>query len=847
LVQPLIRHSLDYIIEDKLKEKNPEEALISIKVCDVACGSGHFLLNAARRIGAALASIRTGEEQPSPEPLRIAIRDIIRNCIYGVDKNPLAVELCKVALWLEAHNPGEPLNFLDHRIKCGDAIVGLASAEELQNGISNQAFKTLPGDDKIIAAELRKKNTEERKQKEQISVNFETKVGTGVKNIAQSFLDLNNLPENTPEQIKEKQVIYEEILSGSRWWQLKTLADIQVAQFFIPKTEVNKYKIVTDEQYRRYLAGRHPIGQAVGKSMAISTERWFFHWFLEFPEVFVKGGFDCIVGNPPFLGGKRISGNLGEDYLNILKSYYVPSKGGLDIVVYFFRRIFTLIKREGFQSLISTNTIAQGDSRNGGLAVIQENGGDINYAVKNIIWPGAAAVQVSLICIFKGIWKGRRLLDKNEVYYISSYLDDQEITQSPHKIFSNLHKCFIGSLILGKGFILDDITLDRLLKKNKVNKKVLFRYLSGNDLNSRPDLSPSRWVINFFDWSLSKSKKEFPDCFEIVEKYVKPERIILKDKGYKERWWQFGRRAVELYKSITEFEKVLVVPVVSKYSLFCFVPSNYVYMHKIAVFIFEDYSHFAQLANSFHNIWGWKYSSTLGSNTLNYSPTDCFETFPFPRQVDNRMNDELLKTGMILDSYRTQLLISIKLGRTKTYNQFHNPHLSETVSSEAANSEVVKQLNKESTFLQKHLQKTPGTICYNEAVRDIKKLRELHVEMDQAVLTAYGWDRKATEEDHKRQAEEKKKIPDKFYPPLYDTAIDLRHDFYEVDYLPENDRVRFTIHPDARREVLKRLLELNHAMHEWEVRQGLWDKKKSKKKDQRKKNNNNPGQRALGL
>ncbi|MEL7342152.1 MAG: N-6 DNA methylase, partial [Bacteroidota bacterium] len=131
LVQPLIKHSLDHIIADKLKEAEPEKALLSITVCDVACGSGHILLNAARRIATELAIVRTGEDQPSPKAFRQAIRDVIRYCIYGVDLNPLAVELCKVALWLEAHNPNEPLNFLDHHIKCGNAIVGLAHFAEL--------------------------------------------------------------------------------------------------------------------------------------------------------------------------------------------------------------------------------------------------------------------------------------------------------------------------------------------------------------------------------------------------------------------------------------------------------------------------------------------------------------------------------------------------------------------------------------------------------------------------------------------------------------------------------------------------------------------------------------------
>ena len=241
LVQPLIKHSLDYIIADKLKEPDPQQALLSITVCDVACGSGHILLNAARRIATELAILRTGEDQPSPTAFRAAVRDVIRNCIYGVDLNPLAVELCKVGLWLEAHVPGEPLNFLDHHIKCGNAIVGLASREELQRGIPDEAFKTLPDDDKTVAAELRKQNKEERKGYQ--SLDFSGRPADDLDALRSDFSSVANLPENTPEEIRQKQEAYDEFRRGIHLRNLKTLADIQVAQFYIPKTPETRRKI----------------------------------------------------------------------------------------------------------------------------------------------------------------------------------------------------------------------------------------------------------------------------------------------------------------------------------------------------------------------------------------------------------------------------------------------------------------------------------------------------------------------------------------------------------------------------------------------------------------------------
>jgi hypothetical protein len=401
LVQPLIKHSLDYVIEDKLtssiipakagiQTQDKEQirqakraALLSIKVCDVACGSGHILLSAARRIATVLAQVMTDEEQPSPKSFREAIREVIRHCIYGVDKNPLAVELCKVALWLEAHNPGMPLTFLDHRIRCGDSIVGLARREELENGISTEAFKTLPSDDKELAATFRKTNKAEVEARlaKQEKFNYETEFGSELKTLASKAHELEDQKDDTVEDFHRKREFYSS-MKGAEYWRLKNIADLQVAQFFIPKTLAKREALATDSQYFDVLQNKHTsIGKYIYNATAVSTEKRFFHWFLEFPEVFAasshsresgnpeQGGFDCILGNPPFLGGQRLSGSYGDDYLQYLRTAYEPI-GAVDLVTYFFRRVFYILALNGFQALLATNTIAQGDAREGGLDVI---------------------------------------------------------------------------------------------------------------------------------------------------------------------------------------------------------------------------------------------------------------------------------------------------------------------------------------------------------------------------------------------------------------------------------------------------------------------------------------------
>jgi hypothetical protein len=813
LVQPLIKYSLEYLIEDRIKpyQKNKTtketavQSLLNLKICDVACGSGHILLSAARRVALEIARVQTDEEQPNPMAIRKAMKDVVRTCIYGVDKNPLAVELCKIALWLEAYNPGEPLNFLDHHIKCGDAIVGLAHRSELDKGIADEAFKTLATDDKDIAKTWRDKNAKERTERDakatQLKAEFEKSTENSVQEAMLEYKTFNQLPETTPDEIERKAKAYKNFIDGKGLTFLKALADTQVAQFFIPKTELNRDYLMADADFRLILSGyKGWQDRRVAKAMATASERRFFHWFIEFPEVFNEEGFDCILGNPPFLGGKRISGNYGDDYLNFIKVNYEPSKGGLDLVVYFFRRIFTIIKARGFQSLISTNTIAQGDSRAAGLEYIQNSKGSINHAVKSMKWPGIAAVEVALVTITKGQWDGSFILAGKEVKTITPYLDDAQTVGIPFPLKQNEGKSFQGSIVLGKGFVLEPKSAEALIAKDPRNKDVLFPYLNGEDLNNSPDQSPSRWVINFFGWPEEKAR-QYQECFEIVEKNVKPERIILKDKGYREKWWQFGRRGVELYHTISLLKRILVIVRISKYVNTEFVPKNWVYNDKCIVLAEDSLLIFTYNQCSFFNEWSWKYGTTLGTGTIVFTPGTTFETFPFIRVLSPEVKERVMRIGEIYHEHRRQLMFAIQLGLTKTYNLFH---------SIAITAQSVNEKDKQVLALKKHLDKTANTISFGEAIEGILRLRELHMQMDNAVLASYGWQ------------------PSPSLPP--GESVELRHGFYDIDYLPENDRTRFTIHPEARKTVLRKLLELNHEIHEEEIKAGLWNKKGPKKK-----------------
>jgi hypothetical protein len=481
LVQPLIKHSLEHVIEEKIKEPGKERALLSIRVCDVACGSGHILLNAARRIGTELARVRTGEDQPSPTAIRKGIRDAISHCIYGVDKNPLAVELCKVALWLEAHNPGEPLNFLDHHIKCGDSIVGLAHMEELEKGIPDEAFKKMPGDDAEVLRELAKINRKQRQEGLAVLKDMRT-ITDRMTNISALYQRFNALPERTVEEIARKAGEFKRFITGPQYRMIKTLANLQVAQFFIPKTEEYRHLLVTHSQYRAYLQGNLPLPGNIEEGIArVSDRRVFFHWFLEFPDVFTEGGFDCILGNPPYLGRQAISGTFGDNYLNWINSEFAPA-GSCDLVTYFLRRVYKIIKPHRFFALITTNTISEGGTRKSGLDVILNQGGTLNFVQRSIRWPGLANLYVSLLGLFKGKYEKAKYLDNIVVDFISAYFEDVEDIGEPFNLIQNQRKMFQGSIFLGDGFLLTKEEKEKLIEIDKNNSDVIFPLLNGKNL-----------------------------------------------------------------------------------------------------------------------------------------------------------------------------------------------------------------------------------------------------------------------------------------------------------------------------------------------------------------------------
>ena len=322
LVSQLLKTALDPVIDQRIKEaakaslgsnRKPamEEALLNIKVCDPACGSGHFLIGAANHLARRLCEIRFDGEEPSPQAYRHALREVITHCIYGVDINPMSVELCKVSLWMEAMEPGKPLGFLDHHIKCGNSLLG-TTPSLLSRGIPDAAFTAIEGDDKTLMTPLKRRNRQERDAKIQDLFGHVEAEWSYQHAFEDAIHEVDGLDDENIQSLEKKQLAYEEFQHSSSYVGGKRLHDAWCAAFVCPK--VDPENVITSHLIYEMQRDPNRCPKEQQELIdALSARYQFFHWHIEFPDVFQplenidekdskgwKGGFDCMLGNPPW-------------------------------------------------------------------------------------------------------------------------------------------------------------------------------------------------------------------------------------------------------------------------------------------------------------------------------------------------------------------------------------------------------------------------------------------------------------------------------------------------------------------------------------------------------------------
>ncbi len=682
LTEPIVRKTLDPILKRLGASPTPKQ-ILDLKVCDPAMGSAAFLVETCRQLGDVLVKAwhlhkQTPRIPPDEDEILHARRLIAQRCLYGVDKNAMAVDLAKLSLWLATLAKDHPFTFLDHALRHGDSLVGLTRRQIAD-------FHWLPTPARVFGQEI----IEERIQ-----------AATRVRK------EIIEAGDEVPFLLKEQKLaLADESLNLVRF-----AGNLVIAAFFAGDND-KKRKLKREEllhQFTEYLNTKNMALRPTKAEQELrSGDKAIhpFHWEIEFPEVFGRenGGFDTIIGNPPFLGGKRVSGALGGEYKNWLAGLHEQTSGNADLVAHFFRRAFGNVKQGGTIGLIATNTIAQGDTRRAALQWIGLHGGEIYNAVRRLKWPGVAAVIVSTVSIQKGGFSGNRFLNDEPVPFISAFLFPSGGHSDPWPLGSNHARSFIGCDLKGQGFLFDDedveatpLTEMRRILKSPRNGERVFPYIGGEELNDSPTQAPRRFAINFGEMSEEEARK-WPDLFRIVETKVKPERRTKAQDLASWPWWQYWRVRGELYAAIGPLKRALVCSQTSKYLSFVFMPPEIVFSHKTVVIATKSQSAFGVLQSRVHQSWAYAFGSTMKDDPV-YTPSDCFETFPFPDDFETHAKLEVV--GKEYYEFRAAVMVKNNEGLTKTYNRFHDP---------------------------------------NETSAEIKKLRELHAAMDRAVLDAYGW------------------------------------------------------------------------------------------------------------
>ena len=489
LTQPIVEAALAPVLKNLGANPKPEQ-ILALKVCDPAMGSGAFLVEACRQLGDALVHAWHQHDDtpilpPDEDELLHARRLVAQRCLYGVDKNEMAVDLAKLSLWLATLARDHEFTFLDHALRHGDSLLGL-SARQIA------AFDWEPNPSlSFLEGELRSRIALATGFRSRI---LEAREGTPYSQLAQQLAD-----------------------GEGALRIVRNVGDVLAGAFFEGKKRVSRRKARASREEEVKNAFGQPPDIAAGVHLeGIASELAQeqnpivpFHWELEFPEVFDLdehlhpcGGFNVIVGNPPFLSGTKISEAFGTTYFAWLTQTYAPAGHLCDLVAYFFRRSFNLLAPESSFGLIATNTISQGDTREGGLLPILKQGGKVSSAVRRLKWPGEAAVIVSAVHMRKTQENVLPMLDDKVVSRISAFLIDGIIDDSPERCANNPYFS-AGSKIYGQGFLFDDedsdaspiALMEEILNSSPLYLPRVIPYIGGEEVNSSPIQSPRRYVI----------------------------------------------------------------------------------------------------------------------------------------------------------------------------------------------------------------------------------------------------------------------------------------------------------------------------------------------------------------
>ena len=788
LTEPIVAEAFRPWLE-RCNGQPTAEQILALKVCDPAMGSGAFLVAVCRYLAVWL--VQAWERDGYPEGFKqewdkdtVARRLIAQRCLYGVDKNPFAVNLAKLSLWLVTLSEHLPFTFVDHALKCGDSLVGYG-VQEIQSAMKEVQLGFLNEQNQVFS-----------------------QMGVARR---ESFGD-DNL--NDEGYDRKKVLLLQQIKASDG---LRQAGDLMVAAFF----DAAKAKDRAEKQqvYLAMLSGafndeglQDSIQEIRDRLAAGDKGITPFHWDLEFPEVFGegRGGFDTFVGNPPFIAGKDLSGYFTEAYLQWLQQLFNVKTGQGDICALFYRRAFELCRHGGTLSLLATNSICQGDTRRIGLSpIMSELGGEIYYALSRVRWGGAAAVTASMAAISKGKTYTTKVLNGSEMDDISAYLVSGTYNTDPPSLSRNAEKAFMGFYNYGEGFVFDNSSagceslesMYKIVRENPDSADLVHPFIGGDEILNSPVHKINRYVIDFEEMTEAEAML-YPELFEIIEKRVKPERLKCNRDRLREKWWQFGEVRPGLRRALHGLERFLCHPFTSKHLAFSFLPAGTYLASPHYAIASSDYKFFALVQCRVHECWVRIFASTLRSD-LRYTASDCLETFPSPFDTEDLSTSsagmQIEDAGAVYYQYRAGLLATNNEGLTSTYNRFNDP--AETSSG-------------------------------------LLELRRLHNEMDQAVLAAYGWSDVSTAcgfgLDY-LDIEEDAQVPDALQERIdsgelffWDAgdALDFQGQLQAYGAITGRRKLpwRYRWPDSVRDDVLARLLALNAERYAEEVAMGLHSK-----------------------
>lgn len=657
--------------------------LLRLKVCDPAVGSGAILVAACRYLADRLVEAWKAETSAGSPPAilggvhesewtLVARRSVTDHCLYGVDRNPMALEMAKLSLWLTTMAKERPFTFLDHQVRSGDSLLGIASLDQVRWVHIDPERGTKLWKDKPLFTDPRKV--------------VDARVTDALdKARALAAIDVISLGDvDRKERLHSEMVealaplgVLANAVIGAALAEaggegkvdalLQSIANCVEEAFSDNEASDTRQRSLAEvrDQAQFWLDTDHPD---------LALDRRCLHWPLTFPEVFLapnRSGFDAIVGNPPFVGGQLITGSQGAAYRDYLVEVVAKGRrGSADLVSYFFLRLFALLQKPGGFGLLATKTIAQGDTREVGLDSIVNEGGTITRAVPTQKWPGVNSLEIAKVWMWRGTWSGKVVLSGSDVTEITSYLDAR---RSKNEITHRLRAALVapdstieptvawkGSELGGDYFLLTLDEAGQLAQHWPEASPYLRPFLNGEDILQHLEPRHSRFVIYFGDMEEERIQGIAPGLLELLKKRL-PE-------NHRTDWWRLRRPAVGLYKALVTLKETIVIPETSAYWAVDVVSTGPVFSKSTIVVPTASVGVFAVMQSSIHESWKLKFGPTFKLDPR-YAITDCFETFPFPEphavtaldQVGTRYLQERADLG---DMTREPL--------TRLYSRLHN-------------------------------------------------------------------------------------------------------------------------------------------------------------------------------